>query len=262
MTVEKIQPYSVKLIKSGDNLEWHEYEFPVRRCNSNESRKTKKTDIEVYTRKNLHKSRKELIRLIENNPDLNKMLTLTFADETKTNPTETNKLFQLFVKRLYYKYENFAYICVPELQLKRAKKYNIKPPIHYHVLHNLHYIDKKILQRIWSHGIVDIRRIDNVKSRSLYISKYVTKEMITKFYKKKKYFYSTNVKPPTVLFDDFALKYYLSLNLHLEYEKKFMRPYGGIYQYKFYKILGKKNNNKAVNMCAMFIFIVTSLCTY
>lgn len=232
--------YRLKSIKSGDSLEWYEFEQPVKVASNrklNIERETPEWKKQEYRNKNYSKSKKELIRLIQCNLDLTKFLTLTFA-EPISDIKIANKLFKEFIQKLRYKYNDFKYVAVPELQMSRAEKYNIEPPIHYHLLCNLPYIRQRQIELIWGNGIIDIRRISHVQSLGLYIAKYLTKETFTRLYKKKKYFVSRNIKRPTILYDDYALQFLTSQNrLKKTYETQFPSPFSGSCKYINYVIL-------------------------
>jgi hypothetical protein len=79
----------------------------------------------------VHRTRTEIRRLINSNPQLNKFMTLTFA-ENITDLKQANYEFNKFVLRLSYKYPKFEYLAVPEFQQRGA--------VHYHVICNLPFV--------------------------------------------------------------------------------------------------------------------------
>jgi hypothetical protein len=97
-------------------------------------------------------------------------MTLTFADNI-TDLKQANYEFNKFVLRLSYKYPKFEYLAVPEFQKRGA--------VHYHfVVYNTHWIPHQTLQRIWGHGFIKIRPIENVTNIGLYMTKYLTKDAL------------------------------------------------------------------------------------
>lgn len=233
--------YRLKAVKSGKTFEWYEFEQSVKLCPSDKKRRvSSKSDLEKFAIQNLRRSRQELTRIVQCNGHLNKFLTLTFADDNMTDISITNKIFENFVKRLGRKYQDFQYICVPELQFKRQIKFNLpKAPVHYHLLCKLPYIRVKQIEKIWGQGFIWINRIDKISVLGSYIAKYLTKDNITHFYRKKKFFTSSNLKRPTVLYDDYALRYQCSLKLQERYSTTFDSPFTGTVLYRAYDVLDK-----------------------
>jgi len=220
--------YRLKLIISGQSVEWFEYEVIPKL-----SFTTIKTKSNInYIQKNLNNTKKKLIRLVNNNPYLNKFLTLTF-ETPLTDLTTTNKLLKQFIQKLNYRYPNLNYIAVPELQLKRGIKFNISPPIHYHLLTDLPFVRQAYLQKLWSHGIIDIRRISHLQNVGLYLSKYLTKDLL-KQKSKKKYLCSKNIKKPTILYDDFALRYLITEKPRFIYDSTYFHPFLGTIKFAQY----------------------------
>lgn len=98
-----------------------------------------------------------------------KFLTLTFKD----CPTyeEASHCFDVFMKRLRYKYPKLKYLCKLELQ-KRGS-------IHYHiVLFDTPFIDIQYIKKHWDnkYGSSNIEAIRSSRGMAFYISKYIEKQ--------------------------------------------------------------------------------------
>ena len=135
----------------------------------------------------INRTRTELRRLINSNPQLNKFLTLTFADNV-TDIKISNSIFNQFIKRLTYKYSQLEYVAVIEFQKRGA--------IHYHLLCSLPFIHSKLLEEIWCQGFIKIKRINHIDNLGAYLSKYLGKEIDERTFGKKKFFRSQKLKQP------------------------------------------------------------------
>lgn len=178
----------------------------------------------------VRRAKTEIRRSINANPQLNKFLTLTFADNL-SDLSVTNPMFNKFIKRITYRYKDFQYLVVPEFQKRGA--------VHYHLLCNLPFIDVKELAKIWGHGFIRLNRIDNVQNVGAYISKYLSKELFNeKLAGKKKYFRSSKLKKPTEFIGELAVKYAQKLEEQMtpEFEKEFTSDYVGKVKYRVYKV--------------------------
>lgn len=85
------------------------------------------------------------------------------------------------------------YIAVWEKQKRGA--------IHYHIiLFDIPFIKTKKIEEIWGNGFIKINKIDvdSKENRGRYISKYFSKSVDEKDYKKKSFFKSRNLKKPKV----------------------------------------------------------------
>ena len=133
-------------------------------------------------------------------------LTLTFKQDIRDR-TEANELFSKFIKRLNYKSNKshklsiLKYSVVVEFQDKTRGGV-----IHYHVvLYNLPFIHKKVLEKIWGKGFIQIRRIDRVKSVARYVTKYMAKNFEdTRHDGEKRHFSSRELFKPKVYLGDEA----------------------------------------------------------
>ena len=97
-------------------------------------------------------------------------LTLTFGENKIYNPGELCLVFEKFIKRLRYYFNNkkIDYIYVPEP--------HEKGDWHIHLLlkadSNL-YIPNKELSNIWRHGFVKVNRLKDVDNIGAYVSAYL-----------------------------------------------------------------------------------------
>lgn len=203
--------YQVRYVISGDIIEQYTYEKNQYKGfeSNNKKGKNKGSVSSVENRKQtLSRARKEVMRTINSNPDLNKFLTLTFEENVKDLDFSNNEL-KKWVKRVNYhcfhtKKSKMKYVAVIEFQERGA--------VHYHILCNLPYVDIKEFEKIWGHGFVKLNRIkgnkdvygssecDNVGA---YVTKYMTKDNDDiRLVGRKSYLMSRNLdKPKTVYVD-------------------------------------------------------------
>jgi len=237
-------PYYLKMIVSGKQVEVFNYKQPMwRDFKKNEQKKTdisrepKQMDImeqiEYEIKKmefSVNRTKTQIRRMVNSNPQLNKFMTLTFADNM-TDLKQANYLFNQFIKRISYRYSDFEYLAVPEFQ-KRGS-------IHYHLLCNLPYIEMDGLEYIWSHGVVNIRKIGEVNNLGGYMSKYLSKELFNgRMFNKKKIFRSQTLMQSVELLGWYAMMFadkFLSL-IKPVFEKTFESEWTGEVEYKAYNL--------------------------
>lgn len=195
-------------------------------------------------KKNVRRSKIRLRRLINSNlgqyQELDKFLTLTCPNLKDRD--EAVRLFKNFVKRLRYNFgKEFAYIAVMEIQdgsrlLDKSKATN---DIHFHtLLFNLPYVPKKILQKIWGKGIIDIRKIRDYKDPAGYLVNYLVDDDILNLHRKKTYLSSPNlIKPIEFLSTDFkdVLELYDKLKREIVFTDTFEAEYVGKVTYVKFK---------------------------
>lgn len=236
--------YSRKLIISGEYFEVYTYEITQRRDFTRKKKplleKTddgieveEKGELEVAKRKeSIHRTRTEIRRLVNSNPDFSKFYTLTFKENLK-EVNIANKHFNKFIMRMEYRYGKFIYLAVIEFQKRGA--------VHYHFLCNLPFITSKKIETIWGHGFIKIQRIKHVTNLGAYVCKYLHKDMTDKrLFRKKKYFCSENIERPTEVYDDGVVEKLLTqYDLHdkkPDYEASFTNEYTGKVEYKQFKV--------------------------
>ena len=144
--------------------------------------------------KNCCRAKKKIRQLCNNNSHLlTKFITLTFADQSITEDKIklANSFYSKFIKRLeYYFNQKIEYLTVPELTKNGV--------IHYHMLSNIPYIDKDILEDIWGFGKVYISKIESINNVGAYVSSYVDKDFGKALPGVRHFFKSKGVVYPTV----------------------------------------------------------------
>lgn len=236
--------YNLKIVVSGQQVEvynykkqiWRDFEKKTQKKDTSK-REPKQLDI-LETIKNkkekqqysLNRTKKEIKRLVNANPQLNKFMTLTFADNI-TNVKQANYLFNQFIKRIAYRYTNFKYLAVLEFQKRGA--------IHYHIVCNLPFIEMDALEYTWGHGMVNIRKLDKVSNQGAYMSKYLGKELFSgRMFSKKKFFRSQTLNTSIEIFNWLAQKFiekFLQL-LDPVFESSFESEWAGEVEYSAYSL--------------------------
>lgn len=221
---KEIRSYNTKVIETATTIEIWKYDDPIFSWSNPYDEKeinikdinlesnledisdmevVKNDNIKVYNslvrmEKYYTQLRWEIARLVDVNYDeQTKFMTLTFKDNIE-DVSYTNKEFSKFIRRLsYYLYKDkkmhLRYIAVWEKQ-KRGS-------IHYHVIFfSLPYIPNNKLEEIWGQGFVKINQIDvdSLENRGRYVSKYFSKNVDVKEYKKKSFFKSQNLIQPKI----------------------------------------------------------------
>lgn len=160
-----------------------------------------------------------------------KFITLTFSDTTDFNIYDLkscNEKFALFVKRLRKFYPDFKYLSKPEFQKRGA--------VHYHLVVDIGFIDKKVLSNLWGHGFVDIRKVECQEQIGPYLTKYLSKDYYDERYKNhKSYFYSNNmVRPRKYYFqktEDFK-KFIDENKIKPDFVSRYENEYSGLTHHK------------------------------
>lgn len=195
----QVKNYKKKAYFCGNTVEIYEYENAVftghtgKRPGPGRVKLAPDQDGE-RANNSITRSRQTLRRLVNSNPDLDKFLTLTFA-ENKTNVKEANRLFKAFMTEFRRRSGlNFRYIAVIEFQKRGA--------VHYHLVMDTPFIDQAWLARLWGHGFIKMKHIDSHRNMGGYISKYLNKKRFDKrLFSKKAFWSSRNVKRPIALLD-------------------------------------------------------------
>jgi len=182
---------------------------------------------------NVRRTRKQIRRLVNCNIDMTKFVTLTYSENCQ-DVTSAYKDFDAFVKRLKrFLSSDVKFLCVPEFQDK-----NGRGAVHFHLLANLPYIPKPVLEKLWGLGWVRINEVNHVTNLGAYMSKYLGKANFDKrFFRKKKFTRSQNLKDPLVVDNCEAedyLNFFMSKDLHLSYEASFDTKWLGAIEYRQY----------------------------
>ncbi len=254
--------YQQKLIISGIYFEHYKYEKSLKR--DFKRKKKEKVEIEhqqmliddiIKTEQELKeakyikrekridsmaRTRTQLRRNINSNPDLTKFVTLTF-EKNILEVEIANRHFNKFIMRLEYKYPDLKYISVIEFQKERGKKNGDDGTVHYHFLCNLPYIKNKLLREIWGHGYVKINKIKDIDNVGAYVCGYMQEEMTDpRLFNKKKYFYSKNIEKPIEIYDNKEIEntfgYYNLSDIKPDYEAPFSNEFIGNVTYKLFKL--------------------------
>ena len=285
-----IELYDFKLIKSGKEIEVYVYKTKkilkgyTRKKNHTEEEKEKikekriiakqkqaeyielvkiwgdKTEVaQIQKEENLKttfsisRTRTNIRRLTNANPQLNKFLTLTFA-ESMPYLTEANKLFNTALKRILRAKPNFQYISVVEFQKDIDYHGNIKPlggSVHYHLLCNITMPDNMTLSDVfawerrfalkyWKNGFVKIKDVKTVTNMGAYFCKYLGKDMFEKrMFGKKKFFCSQTLNKPIEMTGGKAISFF---NRYVKstqpiFEKTFTSEYTGKVDYSAYTLV-------------------------
>lgn len=203
-----IKSSRLRLVVSADNVELYQYSQPYhynfpplprsfRGVSHGMVQFESKEKVRRLT--NIQNCRQRIRRLIDSNVgqygQLTKFITLTFK-ENETNLSTANKEYGYFIKRLNYQLGFKAkYLTVVEFQKRGA--------IHYHSLFfNLPYIDNvaPFVEKIWTHGNVDVKALKNVKSVGAYVTKYIQKETLDgRLAREKAFFCSKGLYQPLEL---------------------------------------------------------------
>ena len=173
---------------------------------------------------NLSRSRKLVIDLAYENKNLWKsFLTLTFADNVK-DIDFANKCFNSWLTSIRLLFPVFAYLCVPEFQKRGA--------VHYHLLTNLE-VGGSLLPvqnakknmydvKYWKYGFTsafDLRLADDKFNVSLYVCKYLYKDIDSRLFGRKKIMHSRNLNLPKVATMLHSNTYLLGIIAHIVDEK-------------------------------------------
>lgn len=180
----------------------------------------------IIEKRNLARTRNTLISYASENEDkFYSFITLTFSDNEKCKKNtkidicdigQANKLFSVWRTQIQRKYPNFAYICVPEYQKRGAVHYHLltslrcgveipaKEPIQTYNTqkkryYNLEYYDIPF----WNYGYstaFDITNTDDNFNLSLYITKYLYKDIDNRLFGRQKILKSNNLRKPTEVF--------------------------------------------------------------
>ncbi|MEI7615585.1 MAG: hypothetical protein WCJ54_02640 [Actinomycetota bacterium] len=240
--------YHRKLLISDKYYELYEYEKSLKREYTRIERKKPKEyqqlDLlssydEKHEGKQLSKrkdsiarTRSQIRRTINANPDLNKFITLTFA-ENLCDVTKANRHFSKFIMRLKYIYDDFKYISIIEFQHRGA--------VHYHFLCNIPYIDSSELSKLWGQGFIKINRIHHVDNLGAYVCKYLQKDMQeARLFNRKKFFKSQNLQQSIIIYDDKIIEKIIEMqglsSVQPVYKCEFANEWVGMVKYNQFKL--------------------------
>lgn len=237
--------YTQKLIIAGKSIELYQYSNKIfagfeRKGGFRKSEPTSRADFSIS------RTRNNLRRLIESNPQLNKFVTFTFSRDM-FDISVANSHFTRFIQRLKHAlYPKLKYLSVLEFQKDVDYHGKVKEnggSVHYHSLFDFPYTPQSELREIWgeNNGTAWINRIYDPDGAAGYVSKYLEKESFDpKYHGKKKYFASRNLNRPIEIKNDLLVDEFLLKNekfLRLKYACNFISEYAGKIRYRqFYNI--------------------------
>lgn len=187
----------------------------------------------------VRRTRREIRRTVNSNPQLTKFLTLT---SKITDGKKSNHCFNLFTQRMKDRYPEFQYFAVLEFQKDIDFFGNVKPDggaAHYHLLCNLRYVRSKEIEKIWGKGFIKIKRVRHVTNLGRYLSKYLQKDMFDKrMFGKKKFFCSQELKRPVEIVNDDARVFMQenAENMEKGWETTFTSNYLGEISYAIFRL--------------------------
>ena len=230
-----MEKYNKKMVISGKFIDIYEYDKLVVvgfNRDINLSKKSEERSNNQKSQSSIHRTKKNIKNITNSNPQLTKFLTLTFKKNVN-DIDYANYEFMQFVKRMKFKYIDFQYLAVIEFQKRGA--------VHYHIICNLPYVNKKLIAKKWRHGFIKIKRIKRINNMGGYISKYVSKDSDNmKLFNKKKFFHSKDLYMPLEIINEWQFNnYYNSFDIENRdpvFEKTIESEYRGKIKIKQYII--------------------------
>lgn len=271
------ESYDFRIVKSGKEIETYYYKDKeiLRGYKRKERRKKKEKEFlgqlnfeeyekekkqkkeweEKYKQKaesSISRTRTNIRRMVNANPQLNKFLTLTFAEST-TELKKANYLFNQAMKRIIRQKDYFEYIAVVEFQKDIDYHGNKKEnggSVHYHLLCNIEMPKTESLEelfkwerwfalRFWKYGFIKIKDVEQITNMGAYFCKYLGKDMFDpRMFRKKKYFCSQKLNKPVEMTGYEAFRFfdeYLN-GLKPNFAKSFFSEYAGNVDYSAYTL--------------------------
>ena len=181
---------------------------------------------------NIRRSQKRLRRLINSNlgqyEELDKFLTLTYPGlKSREKACRAFKTFAQNLRRHYG--SQIQYVAVMEIQdgsrLEDSSK--ATKDIHFHVLlFDCPYIPQDIIQnKVWKHGIVDIRKIEEFGDIAGYLVNYLSKDQTLAVKNKRSYFPSRGLIKPVEkisMDSELLLKILENKNNRIQFKTEFL----------------------------------------
>lgn len=231
----------IKTYANGEQkIKYHSYDILKGKKNDNLSTGKKLSDDEKTREvfKSLYRSKQNVIDLAYHNSLIEPweyFVTLEFNSNEidYKDYDKVSELLAMFLDNLHHQNKDMRYIGAPELHPKSGG-------IHYHFLMSnvpnlkleearspktgrIIYKNGSKIYNItnYKHGFTTCSKIKNQEAVSVYIAKYITKNMIDYNYKKR-YWCSRNLSRPTLeyaYFDEDNLKFYINKQEVLEYKE-------------------------------------------
>ena len=196
-----------------------------------ESNKINQFDMEIMRHFSLKRTKDRIMRLINNNEDMQTFITLTFK-ENITDLFDANEKFKKFIKRLKWKFPKLKYLAVPEFQKRGA--------VHYHLLINVDYVENAKLAEIWGQGFVMINKVKHINNLGLYISKYICKDLFDiRYFGMRKILCSKNLEQPIILTGlKNIISFFNPAKLKLLFESSYRSDWLGKVNYLLFSLTG------------------------
>lgn len=238
-----------RVILSGYFIEAYQYEKPIKlnRRPPQENNvireelleETKKVRREEYRKRTKTRVIGMVQRLVESNFNRESIfLTLTFNNQNKFDITDLkvcNLKVHGFMIKLKEESANLKYLIVPEFQKRGA--------VHYHLIINRPFIEKRLIQKFWKYGFIKVKDIYYLEGIGNYFTKYLTKNSDDeRLFGKRSFFTSKNFRRPKTAYGEYAEKIIDRLkerNINPYYKKSYQSEYNGVVQYGKYHIEGK-----------------------
>ena len=204
--------YNIKLVDCGDYIQvYYLQNKKFRKIKENDKTKiiennsinnSHEIEFKTIDFKNINRSKFECQRLIKcNAKNWQTFITLTFEDNIQdiSYAYEEYKKFIYKIKRIF---KDFMCLCVPEFQKRGA--------VHYHLLTNIDINNNKLVYfqednkkfshiKYWNNGFNNVENVSgNMQKIINYISKYMTKDIDDRLFSHHRYYYTRNLKRPTV----------------------------------------------------------------
>jgi len=209
---------NTKVILCGHHIETYQYEKPLilnRKPKALKKRFQNQDKDWLFEAQNYIRRRDEyrkrtksrvigqVQRLIESNFNKDSIfLTLTFNNQNNFDITDLkicNPKLHNFMVKLKTKFSNLKYLVVPEFQKRGA--------VHYHLIINQPFIEKKLIQRMWKYGFVKVKDIYYLEGIGNYFTKYLTKNSDDiRLYRKRSFFTSKNLRRAKTIYGKDAEK--------------------------------------------------------
>lgn len=224
-------PVHKKMILSGQQLEWIEFEKPCFHNFSSQGGRRKNTHSprkKEYQLQKLRKARQNIPRLLYTNFKRgDKFLTLTFSNKRIRNDiVACKKEFKKFIQRLRRRYPHFKYIAIVEYMTNNGGD----DGIHFHVVADLPKIPLEKLIRLWGNGNAMIKTIYNLKG----LAEYLIKEFLpnpdhpyTRMSGYRTYMASRNIKRPLQYTNQIAERKLHQYTHQMVGRKNYDSPYHG-----------------------------------
>ena len=239
--------YKHKVINLGHVIKYYYYTDPVwtgfessgGRMKNKDEKSKKENRLKVTGR-----IRNKIInQSLANFTSEDKFITLTFNTDVK-DIKSANVEFKKFIQRMRYKInKNFSYIAVIQF-MKNGR-------VHYHMMSDMGFIKKSVLNEIWGNGYIKINRMDKqnngkgVDNVGAYLVKYMNKDTQDKrLLGNKAYLISRNIKKPEVLIGEEARDFLIKKGVQKTepvdvnlFKRKGIEFDGGIIFYEEYNLL-------------------------